>query len=171
MTTVNLPAIPQTITTLEQYLTLARALVQLREQSRVVAEKKAELMRPVKQIQATAKEWFAAETTIKEAETEIRSLLEGYLERRLPESAAASAEAMIHEDIVSALEAMVLVPPVDGISFRNEIDFVVDDIDAVPEEFIEKTIRRGALKAALKAGPVPGITRKDRTAVTVTAPK
>jgi hypothetical protein len=152
-----------------QYVHLAKSLVELRRAKDYVKARKEQITAPARDLTQTAKEWFGAtEKAIETTEKRLKDLLEAFIETRAELAQGQSKIALDAGDVTKAIELMVVVPEVDGVSIRNEVAFDIVDISAVPEEFFEKTIKTSSVKTALKAGQtIPGIVRKDRVQLSI----
>lgn len=158
------------VTSNEEYTRLANALVDLRQAQEYVAARKEQITLPAKSVLSTAKEWFGeTEKEITSTEKRLVTLLGEYVDRRLPEVRAASSGAIEAGDMLALASAMVVVPNVQGITLRNNVDFVVEDENQIPDRFWEApALNVSEVKAALKDGEViPGIRRKDRTSLAI----
>jgi hypothetical protein len=167
----DLPAIITTvpeITTSEQYVTAAKQLLSVKAAQAHIEGLESEMLGPVREIQAIAKAWFgSAKADAAAAETALKAAMEHYIEQRVPQAALDAQEQIRQGNTLGVLEAMVAVPPVEGISMANRVDFEVVDIDLVPPELVDKKVRHKDVCARLRRGDeVPGIIRKDRTTIT-----
>ena len=101
-------------------------------------------------------------------ERRLKDLLEAFIEVRTDVARDESKAALDAGDIHRSIELMVIVPEVDGIQIRNEVAFEVVDYDVIPDEYFERTLKNGAVKASLKDGvTIPGIVRKDRAQIAI----
>jgi hypothetical protein len=157
------------VESIQQYVHLAKSLVELRRARDYVKARKEQITAPVKALTETAKEWFGGtEKTIDATEKRLKDLLESFIEVRTDVARDESKAALDAGDVHKSIALMVIVPEVDGIQIRNEVAFEVVDYDAVPSEYFERTLKTGAVKTALKDGvAIPGIIRKDRAQIAI----
>lgn len=155
------------------YQKLALALIEVKRIASTLKQREDEILKPAKALRQTATEWFGqAQQHYTDAEEHLKARLCDYVERRTTEAAVESRAALAAGDRVLALQAMTAFPQVDGLSYRNDIDFVVHDIDLVPDQYTTRTTRKREISAALKRGEsIPGIERLDSVTLAVTVPK
>ena len=157
------------VTSIPEYVHLAKSLVELRRAKQYVQARKEQITAPAKTLTETAREWFGGtEKTIDATEKRLKDLLEAFIETRAAEAHVASKAALDAGDVAKSVELMVIVPDVDGLSIRNEVAFEVVDEHVIPDEYFTRSLHSPSVKAALKAGEtIPGIVRKDRVQIAI----
>jgi len=154
----------------DEYSRLAHALVDLRRAQEYVTARKERLTVPAREIISTADGYFGgAQKQISDTEATLKRLLGEYIDRRLPEVKEASKDAIASGDMLALASSMVVVPNVSGITLRNDVDFIVEDENMVPDEFWKVPEIHGAkVKTALREGrDIPGIRRQDRISLAI----
>ena len=153
------------------YLDAADRLLQLRRKLDYLGQRKAELQKPLKDVQAVVKEWFGPSEDRLQVEIDaVKDALCHYVEVRVPEAAAESWALKAAGANEAALVAMGAVPAVEGITLRDVPDFEPTGAE-IPDEYYDyppPVLNRKRVLAALKKGVViPGIVRKHRVDLSV----
>jgi hypothetical protein len=161
------------ISTPEAYRQAALGLIDVKAVLKTIAERRSEMTHPVQHLKDLADEWFgSAEELYLQTETALKARLVEYTERRIAEASTASKAAIAEGNLAGTLQAMQAYPQVEGLSYSTIVDFVVEDFNAVPDQYKVASLKRREIVQALKAGEsVPGIRRQDRTSLAVTVPK
>lgn len=154
------------------YVAFATCLLQTRSMAKYVKQRTEAITEPAKALTKTAKDWFGkTQEELDVIESRLKALMEAYVDKRVHQAAAESTAALQAGDTQGMLQAMSAVPAVPGIGLSTVVDFEVDSEFEIPSEYWKREIDATKVRKALRAGQhVPGVTRVERTQVSVSAP-
>ncbi len=157
----------------DMYEAGANQIVELKTRIKELVKERDELLAPLKaEVKAAQEVMDPAIKFLQEAEALMKVALSDFDKERarkaqlaLKEAAAAGFAGDTSKSI-ALLDTVTATPNVQGVSFRTDLDFIVEDLAKVPVEFL--TLNRSAVMKALREGKaVPGIKATDKKTMVV----
>jgi hypothetical protein len=110
---------------------------------------------------------YLAINTLESVEQVLKDQIGAYVDKVLSEALANASKAAATGDKNALYMAMRPLPNIPGIEFRTLAEIEVEDIDAVPSEYLVKAVDKKLLLRDSKRGTIPGVVRTERTSVVV----
>lgn len=164
---------PKPIENLDEFHAAATTLLVVRKQRDGLTAEKDELTRPHRQAIDKTNEDYAVVKDLGVVEDALKESLGSFVDRRLVESLVEAQLAATQGNRVGLALANRPIPATPGVEYRSKASVEVEDLDAVPDEYIEteRKVSKEALARVLKKGVIPGLKRVERTSVTIVTSK
>lgn len=133
-----------------------RALAPFKQAEAIIKGKLARYQADQQEKRRVEAERLAAEARKKAEEEQMKAA-----EKAMDSGDLAKAEQLLNAPVVPAVTQAITAeaPKLAGISFREDFDFVVEDVDAIPREYMTPDVQmiRRVVKAQGKVCRIPGI--------------
>ena len=162
---VNPPAIADST----EYLAAVNTLKSVKQSLKQILDKKDEMMEPAREIQRTANEWFGeTKDALLAAEVGLKAVIVKYIDEAVSKSSTETKAAIDAGNFELMLQRMSALPQVDGIRISNVVDYTVEDLDAVPDEYKVVSLDSKKVLTDLRKGvDIAGIKKRSLTRLSV----
>lgn len=164
---------PPPVANAQEYVAAINTLKSVKASLKQIKDKRDEMMAPAREIAQTADEWFGeTKDALLAAEVSLKRVITEYIDQAVRRSSEETKAAIDEGNFELMLQRMSALPQVDGIKISNVVDYTVEDLDLVPDEYRIVSVDSKKILTDLRKGvDIPGIRKRQLTRLSVGSEK